>query len=215
MNKTTEALKLAEKAANRAITTLEYFKTIGIHSDSIDPTIRAEKKALAAIREVLAEPEITTPDVCGEVCARAKLRYGCGKALDAANARHEPLCEDEGCPHHGTPHICVSDPSVLANHSGDGNEMVAEPAIPEWVDVDDYEEPVKQEPVAFEQCEELSADKARWYRMADMIEQQAQELKDVLRQALNLIEGEWPEGDEVAQPIVDKIKKLVGERSDG
>lgn len=49
------ALKLAEKAANRAITTLEYFKTIGIHSDSIDPTIRAEKKALAAIREVLAE----------------------------------------------------------------------------------------------------------------------------------------------------------------
>jgi hypothetical protein len=52
-------------------------------------------------------------------------------------------------------------------------------------------------------------------RMADMIEQQAQELKDVLRQALNLIEGEWPEGDEVAQPIVDKIKKLVGERSDG
>jgi hypothetical protein len=71
------------------------------------------------------------------------------------------------------------------------------------------------EPVAFEQCEELSADKARWYRMADMIEQQAQELKDVLRQALNLIEGEWPEGDEVAQPIVDKIKKLVGERSDG
>lgn len=77
-------------------------------------------------------------------------------------------------------------------------------------------EPVPQgEPVAFEQCEELSADKARWYRMADMIEQQAQELKGVLRQALNLIEGEWPEGDEVAQPVVDKIKKIVGERSDG
>ena len=70
------------------------------------------------------------------------------------------------------------------------------------------------EPVAFEQCEELSADKARWYRMADMIEQQAQELKGVLRQALNLIEGEWPEGDEVAQPVVDKIKKIVGERHD-
>ena len=155
MNKTTlEALKLAEKAANRAITTLEYLKNIGVHSDSIDPTIRAEKKALAAIRE------------------------------------------------------------ALADHSGDANEMVAEPAIPEWVDVDDYEEPVKQEPVAFEQCEELSADKARWYRMADMIEQQAQELKGVLRQALNLIEGEWPEGDEVAQPVVDKIKKIVGERHD-
>ena len=75
-------------------------------------------------------------------------------------------------------------------------------------------EPVKQEPVACEQCEELSADKARWYRMADMFEQQAQELKGVLRQALNLIEGEWPEGDEVAQPVVDKIKKIVGERHD-
>ena len=61
MNKTTEALKLAEKAANRAITTLEYFKTIGIHSDSIDPTIRAEKKALAAIREALAEQEKQEP----------------------------------------------------------------------------------------------------------------------------------------------------------
>jgi hypothetical protein len=36
---------------------------------------------------------------------------------------------------------------ALADHSGDVNEMVTEPAIPEWVDVDDYEEPVKQEPV--------------------------------------------------------------------
>ena len=41
----------------------------------------------AAIREALAETEITTPDVCGEVCARAKLCYGCGKALDEANAK--------------------------------------------------------------------------------------------------------------------------------
>ena len=38
---------------------------------------------------------------------------------------------------------------ALADHSGGANEMVAEPAIPEWVDVDDYEEPVKQEPVAW------------------------------------------------------------------
>ena len=29
---------------------------------------------------------ITTPDVCGEVCVRAKLCYGCGKALDETNA---------------------------------------------------------------------------------------------------------------------------------
>ena len=56
MSKQIEALKLAEEAANRAITTLEYLKKIGVHSDSIDPTIRAEKKALAAIREALAEP---------------------------------------------------------------------------------------------------------------------------------------------------------------
>ena len=54
-DKTTAALKLAEVAANRAITTLEYLKNIGVHSDSIDPTIRAEKKALAAIREALAD----------------------------------------------------------------------------------------------------------------------------------------------------------------
>ena len=41
-----------------------------------------------AIREALAEPEITTPDVCGEVCARAKLCYGCNKAFDEALADH-------------------------------------------------------------------------------------------------------------------------------
>ena len=56
MSKTTlEALKLVEVVANRAIATLEYLKSIGVHSDSIDPTIRAEKKALAAIREALAD----------------------------------------------------------------------------------------------------------------------------------------------------------------
>ena len=44
-------------------------------------------EAVAALREALAETEITTPDVCGEVCARAKLCYGCGKALDEANAK--------------------------------------------------------------------------------------------------------------------------------
>lgn len=38
-------------------------------------------------RTVYAAPvPVTTPDVCGEVCARAKLCYGCGKALDEANA---------------------------------------------------------------------------------------------------------------------------------
>jgi hypothetical protein len=65
------------------------------------PTFDQSRKALAAIREALAEPEITTPDVCGEVCARAKLCYGCGKEFDEALAKKTP----------------------------------------EWVDVDDYEEP--------------------------------------------------------------------------
>ena len=60
-DKTTEALKLAEEAANRVIETLEYLKTIGIHSDSLAPAIRAEKKALAAIREALAEQDKQEP----------------------------------------------------------------------------------------------------------------------------------------------------------
>lgn len=55
---------------------------------------------LYEVREALAEPEITTLDVCGEVCARAKLCYGCGKALDEANAKlAEPYaCEAGECP---------------------------------------------------------------------------------------------------------------------
>ena len=68
--------------------------------------------AITALREALAEPQITTPDVCGEVCVRAKLCYGCGKALDEANAKYAEQAE-----------------------------------IPEWVDVDDYEEQAEQEPV--------------------------------------------------------------------
>ena len=92
MNKTTEALKLAEEAI---LTPYPGIRTS--HSDYLAYHERM-KKALAAIREALAEHQITTPDVCGEVCARAKLCYGCGKAFDEA----------------------------LADHSGDANEMVAE-----------------------------------------------------------------------------------------
>ena len=89
MNKTTlEALKLAEEALVKANRFHDY------------------EDELAAIREVLAAPEITTPDVCGEVCAQAKLCYGCGKALDEANAKlaepvkQEPVAWgnlDDGC----------------------------------------------------------------------------------------------------------------------
>lgn len=45
------------------------------------------EKAITALREALAEPQITTPDVCGEVCERAKLCYGCSKDLDETNAK--------------------------------------------------------------------------------------------------------------------------------
>ena len=77
---------------------------------------------LFEVREALAKPQITTPDVCGEVCARSKLCYGCGKSFDEA----------------------------LADHSGDANEMVAEPV---WIlpggGLVGKAEPVKQEPVAW------------------------------------------------------------------
>ena len=80
MNKTTEALKLAEEALSIWV---------------VDEGYDRDAIALAAVREALAEPEITTPDVCGEVCARAKLCYGCGKALDEANAKlAEPVKQE-------------------------------------------------------------------------------------------------------------------------
>ena len=53
------------------------------------------EKYLVALDEALSEPQITTPDVCGEVCARAKLCYGCGKALDEANAKYAEQAEQE------------------------------------------------------------------------------------------------------------------------
>ena len=121
-NKTTEALRLAEEARTPLKDLLRAVPKNGSDLYEEDkfchhniPYGRLIHEALAEIErlEALAEPQITTPDVCGEVCARAKLCYGCGKALDEANAKHEALCEDEGCPHHGTPHICFSDPSVL------------------------------------------------------------------------------------------------------
>jgi len=43
-------------------------------------------EAITALREALADPQITTPDVCGEVCVRAKLCYGCNKDIEEANA---------------------------------------------------------------------------------------------------------------------------------
>ena len=52
-------------------------------------------ETITALREALAEPQITTPDVCGEVCARAKLCYGCNKDLEEANAKYVEQAEQE------------------------------------------------------------------------------------------------------------------------
>ena len=92
---TAEQAQQIEEISTQAIKTLEYLNSIGIHSDSINPTIRAEKKALAIIRTARAQEPITTPDVCGEVCARAKLCYGCNKDLEEANAKYAEQAEQE------------------------------------------------------------------------------------------------------------------------
>lgn len=52
-------------------------------------------EALATIRAARAQEPITTPDVCGEVCARAKLCYGCNKDLEKANAKYVEQAEQE------------------------------------------------------------------------------------------------------------------------
>ena len=91
MNKQIEALKLAEEALHNTKNALLFVAGNSNKPMCVD-AINDAGKALAAIREALAEPEITTPDVCGEVCARAKLCYGCGKALDEANA--EPVKQE-------------------------------------------------------------------------------------------------------------------------
>ena len=81
MNKTTEALKLA------GLVEASVEECIG--DDGMVAVIPLDlyNDLMATLSEALAETEITTPDVCGEVCARAKLCYGCGKALDEANAK--------------------------------------------------------------------------------------------------------------------------------
>ena len=67
---------------------LEALETKGEHHSRV-------YEAITALREALAEPQITTPDVCGEVCARAKLCYGCNKDLEEANAKFSEQAEQE------------------------------------------------------------------------------------------------------------------------
>ena len=64
-----------------------------------------------------------------------------------------------------------------------------------------------------ERCEELAADKGTWFRMAERFAIRNEELKKTLHKALSLIEGEWPDGDETAQPVIDAIKKALGNKS--
>ena len=73
-------------------------------------------------------------------------------------------------------------------------------------------EQTEQEPVECERCEELAADKGTWFRMAERFAIRNEELKKALAQALNLIEGEWPEGDEIAQPVIDAMKATLANK---
>ena len=72
-------------------------------------------KALSTIRAARAQEPITTPDVCGEVCARAKLCYGCGKALDEANAKLSEQAD----------HIAGADNMVCNWYQDDGDGIWA------------------------------------------------------------------------------------------
>ena len=71
--------------------------------------------ALTTIRAARAQEPITTSDVCGEVCARAKLCYGCGKALDEANAKLSEQAD----------HIAGADNMVCNWYQDDGDGIWA------------------------------------------------------------------------------------------
>ena len=126
MNKTTEALKLAEEIFSGMLFGTDWNN--GTHANIYRPKF---PQALAAIREALAKQEITTPDVCGEVCARSKLCYGCGKAFDEALA--EPVNE-----------VCQPDSNCV---EADG--CPTELAVLQRFWREQKAEPVKQEPVAY------------------------------------------------------------------
>lgn len=44
-------------------------------------------------------------DACWPLCDEQGCDGSCWRALQAYRER---LCDDEGCPHHGTPHECIS-----------------------------------------------------------------------------------------------------------
>ena len=105
-------------------------------------------EAITALREALAEPQITTPDVCGEVCARAKLCYGCNKDLEEANAKFAEQAEQEPVKVTGAMvyafHHALTDAAIGAGEF-DEIKLGLEAA---FVNITDHAEPVNQEPVA-------------------------------------------------------------------
>jgi len=74
---------LAEQAEHEQVAVLDI--TYGREPECY-ATPNADDLPEGTYRLYAAPVPVTTPDVCGEVCARAKLCYGCDKALDEANA---------------------------------------------------------------------------------------------------------------------------------
>jgi len=83
---------------DRVIKTLRYIQ--GIAERGFGRVMREdetiEQFVLGYVKQLEAAPvPVTTPDVCGEVCARANLCYGCNKDLEEANAKYAEQAEQE------------------------------------------------------------------------------------------------------------------------
>ena len=134
MNKTTEALKLAEEALNAMLTHM------GMDEDEwTKPTFNQAREALAAILEALAEPvcEHRIADARNEFVRDGYICIKCG-ALFRAAFHAEPVKQE--------PVAVISESAIglVKLHSNGaclpfGTQLYAAPV-----------EPVKQEPVAWE-----------------------------------------------------------------
>ena len=79
------AMQQALEALEACVEKFYAMKSTGVIGALPIQVVKAAQ-TITDLREALAEPQITTPDVCGEVCARAKLCYGCNKDIEEANA---------------------------------------------------------------------------------------------------------------------------------
>jgi hypothetical protein len=61
------------------------------------------------------QEEVLALTVAPEVLAAA---YNKSRAAPKAYQSSEPLCKDEGCPQHGTPHVCSMHANVLTDGAG-------------------------------------------------------------------------------------------------